>query len=31
MPPENFDIWLGINVGKTDHWATALNVAGKKI
>ncbi|MEW6873046.1 IS110 family transposase [Trueperella pyogenes] len=31
MPPENFDIWLGIDVGKTDHWATALNVAGKKI
>ncbi|WP_461021023.1 IS110 family RNA-guided transposase [Trueperella pyogenes] len=31
MPPQNFDIWLGIDVGKTDHWATALNVAGKKI
>lgn len=31
MSPEDFDMWLGIDVGKTDHWATAVNMAGELI
>lgn len=31
MDSSDIDIWLGIDVGKTDHWATAINAAGKKI
>lgn len=31
MESEDFTIWLGIDVGKTDHWATAVNNAGEQI
>lgn len=31
MSPEDFDMWLGIDVGKTDHWATAVTMAGELI
>lgn len=31
MEPEEFTIWLGIDVGKTDHWTTAVNGAGEQV
>ncbi len=31
MTPQDFDIWLGIDVGKTDHWATAINTVGEQV
>ena len=31
MRPEDFSIWLGIDVGKTDHWASAINQPGEQV
>lgn len=30
MEPEDVTIWLGIDVGKTDHWAAVVNDAGEQ-
>ena len=31
MRPEDFSIWLGIDVGKTNHWASAINQLGEEV
>lgn len=31
MTPESFEIWLGIDVGKTDHWASAVDTSGEQV
>ncbi|QTG75984.1 IS110 family transposase [Trueperella pecoris] len=31
MEPGDFKIWLGIDVGKADHWATAVNDSGELV
>ena len=31
MDIEDIDVFIGIDVGKTDHWATALNQDGQKV
>ena len=31
MNTEDIDVFIGIDVGKTDHWATALSRDGRKV
>ena len=31
MDIEDIAVFIGIDVGKTDHWATALNQEGRKV
>ncbi|MDU0348270.1 IS110 family transposase [Actinomyces sp. MRS3W] len=31
MQVDDIDVFIGIDVGKSEHWATALNTAGKKL
>lgn len=31
MKQDDIDIWLGIDVGKSQHWATAVDNSGKNI
>ena len=30
MDIEDIDVFIGIDVGKSEHWATALNRDGQK-
>lgn len=30
MDIEDIEVFIGVDVGKTDHWATALNRDGRK-
>ncbi len=31
MQVDDIDVFIGIDVGKSDHWATALTTAGKRL
>ena len=31
MDIEDIDVFIGIDVGKSEHWATALNQEGRKV
>ena len=31
MNIEDIDVFIGIDVGKSEHWATALNRDGRKV
>ena len=31
MDIEDIEVFIGIDVGKTDHWATALTRTGRKV
>lgn len=31
MDIEDIDVFIGIDVGKAEHWATALSRGGKKV
>ena len=31
MDIKGFDVFIGIDVGKSEHWATALNQEGRKV
>ena len=31
MDIEDIEVFIGIDVGKAEHWATALNQEGRKV
>lgn len=31
MEPHEINVWLGIDVGKTEHWATAVDIDGNQL
>ena len=31
MEPHEINVWLGIDVGKTEHWATAVDINGNQL